>query len=108
MTCDEAEVLLHALIDGELDAGHAREVESHIAGCPRCAAALRDYREMSKAIAEAGAGYTAPAALRQRIEAALPQPRAGAKSPRRAARLCDGLGGIGAGGDRPGRDRAAQ
>ena len=39
MTCDEAEILLHALIDGELDAGHAREVENHIAGCPRCAAA---------------------------------------------------------------------
>src|SRR5690348_12055322 len=76
MTCDEAEVLLHALIDGELDAGHAHEVESHIAGCPRCAAALRDYREMSKAIAEAGVSYTAPAALRQRIEASLPQPRA--------------------------------
>ena len=38
MTCDEAEILLHALIDGELDAGHAREVEDHIAGCPRCAA----------------------------------------------------------------------
>jgi len=31
MTCDEAEILLHALIDGELDAGHAREVEDHIA-----------------------------------------------------------------------------
>ena len=76
MTCDEAEVLLHALIDGELDAGHAREVENHIAGCSRCAAALRDYREMSKAIAEAGARYTAPAALRQRIERALPQPQA--------------------------------
>ena len=84
MTCDEAEVLLHALIDGELDAGHAREVENHIAGCPRCAAALRDYREMSKAIAEAGAGYTAPAALRQRIEAALPQPR---RAPNRRAVL---------------------
>ena len=75
MTCDEADILLHALIDGELDAGHAHEVENHIAGCPRCAAALRDYREMSKAIAEAGVGYTAPAALRQRIEAALPRPR---------------------------------
>ena len=24
MTCDEAKILLHALIDGELDAGHAR------------------------------------------------------------------------------------
>src|SRR2546423_9466668 len=76
MTCDEAEVLLHALIDGELDAGHTREVENHIAGCSRCAAALRDYREMSQAIAQAGVRYTAPAALRQRIEAALPQPKA--------------------------------
>ena len=37
MTCDEAEILIHALLDGELDAGHAREVEEHIAGCPRCA-----------------------------------------------------------------------
>jgi len=27
MTCDEARVLLHALLDGELDAGHAREVD---------------------------------------------------------------------------------
>ena len=40
MTCDEARVLLHALLDGELDAGHAREVEAHVAGCPRCAAEL--------------------------------------------------------------------
>ncbi|HZC97741.1 MAG TPA: anti-sigma factor [Bradyrhizobium sp.] len=75
MTCDEAEVLLHALIDGELDAGHAREVEGHIAHCPHCAAALKDYREMSKAIAEAGVRYTAPPELRRRIEASLPQPR---------------------------------
>ena len=28
MNCAECEILLHALIDGELDAGHAREVES--------------------------------------------------------------------------------
>ena len=76
MTCDEAEILLHALIDGELDAGHAREVENHIAGCPRCAAALRDYREMSQAIAGADVRYAAPPELRRRIEAALPQPQA--------------------------------
>jgi anti-sigma factor RsiW len=72
MTCDEAEVLLHALIDGELDAGHAREVEEHVAGCPRCAAQLRTYREMSKAVAGADLRYTAPLALRRRIEASLP------------------------------------
>ena len=50
MTCDEAEILLHALIDGELDAGHAREVEAHIAGCARCTAALAAYRQMREAI----------------------------------------------------------
>jgi anti-sigma factor RsiW len=76
MTCDEAEILLHALIDRELDAGHAREVEDHVASCPRCAAQLAAYREMSKAVANADLRFTAPPALRRRIEAALPQPKA--------------------------------
>jgi anti-sigma factor RsiW len=75
MTCDEAEILQHALIDGELDAGHAREVEDHIAGCAACAAALRDYREMSKAVAGADLRYKAPLELRRRIEASLPRAR---------------------------------
>jgi anti-sigma factor RsiW len=75
MTCDEAEILLHALIDGELDAGHAREVEAHIATCPRCAAQLRGYRELGKAVAGADLRYAAPPHLRRRIEAALPQAR---------------------------------
>jgi anti-sigma factor RsiW len=73
MTCDEAEVLLNALIDGELDAGHAREVEQHIAGCARCSAAMAAYRKMSEAVAAADLRYTAPPALRRRIEAALPK-----------------------------------
>lgn len=76
MTCEEAEILLHALMDGELDAGHAREVEEHIAGCPACAAQLAAYREMSQAIATAKMKYTAPLALRRRIEASLPQTQA--------------------------------
>jgi anti-sigma factor RsiW len=75
MTCDEAEILLHALIDGELDAGHAREVEAHIAECPACAEALAVYRQMSEAVATADLRYTAPPALRKRIEASLPQAR---------------------------------
>ena len=73
MTCDEAEILLHALIDGELDAGHAREVEAHLATCAKCAAAARDYREMKKAVAQGGLRYTAPPELRRRIEASLPK-----------------------------------
>jgi anti-sigma factor RsiW len=76
MTCDEAEMLLHALIDGELDAGHAREVEAHLSTCTRCAALARDYREMKKAIAEGGLRYSAPPELRRRIEASLPRTEA--------------------------------
>jgi len=83
MRCDEAEILLQALIDGELDAGHAREVEAHVATCAKCGALLTDYREMSKAVANAGAGYTAPLELRRSIEASLPS----AQQPSRRAVL---------------------
>ncbi|MHC2520680.1 anti-sigma factor family protein [Bradyrhizobium diazoefficiens] len=75
MTCDEARILLHALIDNELDAGHAREVEAHIAGCPACAAELAAQREMQRVLADTDLRYTAPASLRARIEASMPQPQ---------------------------------
>ena len=75
MTCDEAKLLLHALIDGELDAGHTSEVEAHIATCPDCTAELAAQREMKRVLADASLRYTAPSALRARIEASLPQPR---------------------------------
>lgn len=87
MTCDEAEILLHALLDGELDAGHAREVEDHIAGCPKCAAQLAAYREMSKAVAGTNLRYAAPPQLRRRIEASLPQPQAQTRTPNRRSVL---------------------
>jgi anti-sigma factor RsiW len=72
MTCDETDILLHALIDNELDAGHVRQVEAHAASCRHCAAQLRDYREMHAAMSAPGVRYQAPERLRGRIEAALP------------------------------------
>ena len=72
MTCAEPEILLHALLDGELDAGHAREVEAHLEICPRCAAQLRAYHELQQAMRAAQLRFTAPMSLRQRIERALP------------------------------------
>jgi anti-sigma factor RsiW len=83
MTCDEAEILLHALLDDELDAGHVREVEAHIATCQRCAAQLNAYRDMRSAMATSDLHFTAPPQLRQRIEAALPK----AHTPNRRAVL---------------------
>ncbi|MBK3664459.1 anti-sigma factor [Bradyrhizobium diazoefficiens] len=75
MTCDEAKILLHALLDNELDAGHAREVETHVAGCLACAAELAAQRQMRRVLADTKLRYTAPASLRARIEASLPQAR---------------------------------
>ena len=83
MNCDESEVLLHALIDGELDAGHARDVETHLATCPACAEKLTAFRAMREAMAEAGLKETAPAGLRSRIEATLPAPTARVIAPSR-------------------------
>jgi anti-sigma factor RsiW len=74
MTCEEAEVLLHALIDGELDAGHAREIEAHLAACRACTEKLEAYGAMREAMAAAQLKEAAPAHLRRRIEAALPSP----------------------------------
>ena len=83
MNCDEAGILMHALIDGELDAGHARELETHIAGCAGCAAGLREFHELRKiADARQPAGERASGVARpnrrQAAEAGRPPP-AGAR-----------------------------
>jgi len=72
MICEEANPLLHALHDSELDAGHAREVEAHVAGCPSCAAELAQYSELRIAMRRPSMRMAAPEALRSRIEAAIP------------------------------------
>jgi anti-sigma factor RsiW len=74
MNCEATQVLLHGLIDGELDAVHARDVEVHTASCSRCGASLRGYRRMRGAIRTQTLRYEAPEHLRRRVVAALPRP----------------------------------
>jgi len=83
MNCAECEILIHALLDGELDAGHARDVEAHVADCPACAEKLKAFRAMRDAFASTDLKESAPASLRSRIEAALPAApvRAGTVTP---------------------------
>jgi anti-sigma factor RsiW len=83
MTCEESEVLLHALLDGELDAGHARDVEAHLATCPACTEKLEAFGALREAMAGAGLKELAPARLFSRIEASLPLPSAEIIAPRR-------------------------
>jgi len=83
MNCGDSEILLNALVDGELDAGHARDVEKHVAACPACTERLTEFREIHDAVRAAGLKMTAPAHLRSRIEKALPLPSARVIAPRK-------------------------
>jgi anti-sigma factor RsiW len=66
--------MLHALIDGELDAGHARDVEAHVADCAGCAEKFAAFRTMHEVMSAAPLKETAPAHLRNRVEALLTAP----------------------------------
>jgi anti-sigma factor RsiW len=84
MTCAESEVLINALLDGELDAGHAHEVEAHLEICPRCTAQFDAYRDLQQTMSSTQLRFTAPMSLRRRIEAALPPKSMSARAaPRR-------------------------
>lgn len=76
MTCDEAKLQLHALLDGELDARRAEEVEAHIAGCASCATEFAQFREIRHAMSGASLRFAAPELLRARINAMVPEPPA--------------------------------
>jgi anti-sigma factor RsiW len=53
MNCTKSEVLLHVLIDGERDAGHTSDVETHVATCSGCTENLKTFRAMRVAMAGA-------------------------------------------------------
>src|SRR4029077_2928213 len=84
MNCPDTENMLHALIDGELDAGHARDVEAHVATCPACAEELKTFRAMRATVTDATLKEAAPAQLRSRIEAALALPPTRVAVPRQS------------------------
>src|SRR4051812_6791072 len=83
--CPDRELLLGALLDGELDAANTVALESHLATCPGCAAHLGSVRALSGALAARPLSPPAPAALRRRVEAMLdgearPAPRLASRS----------------------------
>ena len=83
--CPDKELLLHALVDGELDAGNALALEAHVASCAGCAAELEAIRAVKAQLKAAPLAYAAPQSLFDRLDAAIAE--AGAPPPpRRAAR----------------------
>jgi anti-sigma factor RsiW len=72
MTREEANRLLHAYIDGELDPAKSLELEAHLAENPSARAACERLREMSAAIRDKADYHAAPAWLQARVRAAIP------------------------------------
>src|SRR5438477_7757778 len=83
--CPERLLMLNALVDGELDAGHALELENHVAACHGCADELAALRAVRAALAAPGLAYEPPLGFRERALAALTAEEARAAPPRRRA-----------------------
>src|SRR5690349_3440796 len=64
MSCAEVVRLLHAYVDGELDAVHAMEVDDHLAACGACARALDELTRLGSALRSPGLRYRRTAARR--------------------------------------------
>jgi anti-sigma factor RsiW len=74
---DEANTLMHAAIDGELDAVTQLRFDAHLATCPDCAAEHARLMALSTAIRAKATRHAAPAELRDLLAAslALPAPK---------------------------------
>jgi anti-sigma factor RsiW len=69
------EAQVDAYLDGELAAGDARELETHLAHCPECTRFRNGRLELRAAIVTGVPTFQAPAALRERVRAAIRAPR---------------------------------
>jgi anti-sigma factor RsiW len=81
--CSDRIMQLHALMDGELDATNAAAIELHLDNCSGCAGEIAAIKALRSALPAAAIRHLAPAALRQRVDAAL----AAETAPLRQSRL---------------------
>jgi anti-sigma factor RsiW len=69
--CPDKELLLHGLLDGELDAANTLICEAHLQECAGCAEEFARLQALRSRLRAPGVAFEAPAALRARITAAL-------------------------------------
>jgi anti-sigma factor RsiW len=69
--CADKELLLHGLLDGELDAANTLTCEAHLSECAACVAEFRRLQAVRSKLRRPGVPFEAPAALRARIAAVI-------------------------------------
>jgi len=65
--CPDRQLLIHGLIDNELDAANSLEIEAHLKRCSGCAEELRRLTALKAELARPDLAYRAPAGLRDQI-----------------------------------------
>jgi anti-sigma factor RsiW len=71
MNCPEAQRLLHAYIDAELDMADTLEVERHLETCPACLATFHNYQALSAAIKADALYFQAPEKLQKSVQSSI-------------------------------------
>lgn len=71
MNCDQARVLLHPYLDDELDVVQSLQVVEHLSHCTACDESREQVKRLSTVLAQADLRLTAPAALKERVQASL-------------------------------------
>jgi anti-sigma factor RsiW len=80
MNCRDAEPLLHARLDNELDVAGSLTVDRHLSECRACAAQYAALQNLREEIAAAELWYTLPSALERKLAARFTSQRAGLAS----------------------------
>ncbi|GAA0712060.1 anti-sigma factor [Dokdonella soli] len=73
MLCKEAQGLVHAWLDDELDPARSLEMARHLDGCTACDQDLQRHAALKQALKSTLPYHAAPAALRTRLAAQLPR-----------------------------------
>lgn len=71
IACPDKTLLLHGLLDGELDAVNAAACEAHLKTCMACDAEFRRLQALRETVTAPGTSYGAPDRLRAGIEAMI-------------------------------------
>ncbi len=72
MNCDDARILLHGHLDGELELGRDLELQRHLAECPQCAGEYQSMRAMRQRLRDDEFHFAAPPELLEQIRDAMP------------------------------------
>src|SRR5208282_6828251 len=85
MNCDDARILMHGHLDGELDLAADLEIQRHLEECPRCASEYAALRAMRTRLKDEEFRFEAPASLREKIRRAIPASSQSRSAPQRSS-----------------------